>query len=222
MGYHTNFQGRFHCYRPECPELGRFLETVRSGDEGAIAPLADWLTERGDPRGKLIAARVRRGSKDFAGFWRFFGFTPEHAAYLKRFSETRRMRRDARQARLLADPVRERVGLPLGKQAAYFVGGLGFHGQDDDPSVLDHNNPPVGQPGLWCKWAPTEDGTALAWNRAEKFYDYIEWLEYLIAHFLGPWGYQVNGQVRWFGEETYDRGALTVSANVVSSCYRGD
>jgi hypothetical protein len=125
MGYTTRFQGQFHCYRSECPELGRFLEAVRSGDQGAVAPLADWLTERGDPRGKRLADRVRRGSNDFAGFWRFFGLTPEHATYLRRFGDTIRVRRDPEKARLLADPERENVELPLGEEAGYFLGGLG-------------------------------------------------------------------------------------------------
>jgi hypothetical protein len=70
---------------------------------------------------------------------------------------------------------------------------------------------------LWCKWAPSEDHTAILWDEGEKFYDYIEWLEYLIQHFLVPWGYVVNGEVHWVGEDDLDRGTITVRHNVVTA-----
>ena len=69
----------------------------------------------------------------------------------------------------------------------------------------------------WCKWVPTEDGCAIEWNGAEKFYDYVEWLEYLIEHFLGPWGYLLNGTVSWQGEDGDDRGRLHVTDNTVTT-----
>jgi hypothetical protein len=51
---------------------------------------------------------------------------------------------------------------------------------------------------------------------------HAEWLEYLITHFLDPWGYRLTGQARWFGDEHKDRGLITVADNIVSSCYRDD
>jgi hypothetical protein len=146
----------------------------------------------------------------------------EHARFLYTFSRTRRMRRDVAKAGIMPDAVRLSVGLPLGPEAAYFVGGEGFHGQDRDESVLDYNDPPSGQPGLWCKWAPTEDGRAIAWNGAEKFYDYVAWLEYLIRHFLRPWGYVLTGTVDWVGEADDDRGTIRVTSNVVEVTEPGD
>jgi hypothetical protein len=53
--------------------------------------------------------------------------------------------------------------------------------------------------GYHCDWAPTKDGIAIEWNGSEKFYDYGEWLEYLLREFLVPWGYTVNGKVTWQG-----------------------
>jgi hypothetical protein len=49
-----------------------------------------------------------------------------------------------------------------------------------------YNQPPEGQPSLWCNWEPTEDGTGIRWNGAEKFYNATEWMQYLINHFLRP------------------------------------
>lgn len=179
---------------------------------------------------------------DFYGEFRLDRpLTPEHKAYLEAFAGTRRMKRDAAKASLLPDPVREAAGLPIGEDGAYFVGSGGYRGQDRDDSIVDYNTPPlqptydkyrpdfqaylaaeqqaiadgVCQPGLWCQWLPNEDGTAIKWDEGEKFYYYVEWLEYLIRHFLAPWGYTLNGEVSWQGEESEDRGVIYVKDNVV-------
>lgn len=141
---------------------------------------------------------------------------PHHAAYLKKFCDTRRMKRADYDAAALPDPVRHAAGLPLGgEDAPYFVGGVGFMGQGRDKSIRDHDQPPDGQPGLWCQWVPNEDGTAIVWNGAEKFYNYIEWLRYIIQHFLAPWGYVLSGSVRWQGEDRGDKGRIEVTDNKV-------
>ncbi len=141
--------------------------------------------------------------------------SPNHRGYLKKFNETRRMGRDSVKAAALPDPLRLAVGLPIGTQGAYFVGGTGFAGQDRDDSIIDYNDSPKEQPGLWCQWTPNEDGTAIEWDEGEKFYNYVEWLQYLIQHFLKPWGYTLNGQVEWPGEEQGDIGKIVVTDNEV-------
>jgi hypothetical protein len=214
MGYTTDFEGQFHCYHPEGKELDAFLRAIREGDPATMGPLADWLMDQGDPRGEKVGGLSKDAVSNLLAFWRLFGLKPEHAAYLGAFSNTRRMRRDEGKAALLPDPTRVAVGLPIGAEAAFFVGG-GFHGRDHDDSVRDYNRPPQGQPGLWCRWEPDEDGTAIAWNGAEKFYYYIEWLEYLIEHFLGPWGYLLNGEVHWQGQDEDDTGKILVEDNGV-------
>lgn len=123
---------------------------------------------------------------------------PAQRAYLQRFSQTRRMKRDVGKLQDVADPTREAAGLPLGPEGAYFVGG-GLHGYDH-PSVINGNEPPQDQPGLWCKWVSSEDGQEIIWSGAEKFYWFVEWLEYLIEHFLVPWGYVLNGEAKWEGK----------------------
>lgn len=141
---------------------------------------------------------------------------PEHAAYIRKFNKTRRMKRDAAKAAKMPDPIREAVGLPVGNEGAFFVGGEGYMGQKRDASVLDYNHPPSGQPGLWCQWTTNEAGTTIEWDEGEKFYDYTEWLAYLIENFLSRWGYTVNGEVEWAGEDRDDLGKLVVKDNVVS------
>jgi hypothetical protein len=126
------------------------------------------------------------------------------------------MKRDPTVASAFEDPVREAVGLPIGPDACYFVGGGGYGGQDHDSSVVDYNQEPEGQPGLWCKWEPSEDDTEIQWSGAEKFYDYVEWLQYLIDHFLKRWGYVLSGEVCWQGEEREDFGKIFVEGNEIT------
>lgn len=145
-------------------------------------------------------------------------------AYLKKFSETRRTKRDEAKTALRPDPIRDAVGLPVGPDGGYFVGANGFRGQEagifgDPPAddVIDHNYSPKDQPGLWCQWTPSEDGTRLEWDGGEKFYGYVEWLEYLVQHFLDPWGRMLNGEVRWCGEESDDRGVIYAKDNLIDA-----
>jgi hypothetical protein len=87
---------------------------------------------------------------------------------------------------------------------------------------------------------PTEDGSAIAWDEVEKFYDAERWMAYLIDTFLKPgatlarelsdpvpdWVYPeefahftfdhvINGTIEADGEEFEDRWRLEVHDNVV-------
>jgi hypothetical protein len=153
-------------------------------------------------------------STDFVGKFVFDKpLAPEHAAYLRAFNNTRRMKRNPTIAETLPDPVRVAASLPIGADGAYFVGGGGDFGQGRDASIMEYNHEPAGQPGLWCKWIPTEDGAGLEWDGAEKFYAYVAWLEYLIEHFAKPWGYVLLGRVSWQGEREDDKGVIVVENN---------
>lgn len=121
--------------------------------------------------------------------------------FLQKLSKTRRMKRA--------------LGPEYGVEGEFYVDGSGFHGQDHEPSVLNYNEPPATQPGLWCHWTPTDDRLALEWDGGEKFYYYVEWLEYLVKTILAPRGYVLNGEVHWSGEEEGDIGLIRVRDNVV-------
>lgn len=172
--------------------------------------------------------------------------TNEHRAYLTAFAGTRRMKRNAEITATYPDPLREAVGLPVGEDGGYYVGDTADFGQTPSPDVVDYNAPPGAmpyeirretfgsdfqkgweeerrriaageqQPGLWCQWIPDESGTAIRWDEGEKFYEYVPWIRYLIEHFLKPWGYTLNGEVEWSGEETDDRGKIVVTNNEVT------
>lgn len=136
---------------------------------------------------------------------------PEHLDYLRRFAETRRMKRLYSAVEALADPVRKAVGLPVGLEGGYYVG--------DESVTRDGNTPPVGQPGLNCQWVPTEDGRAIIWDNGEKFYNYAEWLEYLVEHFLKPWGYTLHGEVAWQGDDSDDQGVIYADGHRVEAVH---
>lgn len=138
-------------------------------------------------------------------------------AYINKFNQTRRMKRHT--DLLSLDPVREAVGLPVGVDGAYFVGGGGPYGQARDRSIIDYNSPPEGQPGLWCQWCVSDDGTVLIWDEGEKFYHYTAWLEYLAEHFFSVWGCKLNGNIAWSGEDGDDRGTIYVKDNEVEEVY---
>ncbi len=71
--------------------------------------------------------------------------------------------------------------------------------------------------GYYCQWRPSDDGMGIEWDGVEKFYNYVEWLEYLIAHFLRPWGYTLSGSVEW-ASSIYEpaQGAINVKKNTVT------
>lgn len=144
--------------------------------------------------------------------------TKEHREYLEAFNQSRRMKRDAVKTTELPDPIRISAGLGIGRDGGYYVGAAEQdRGQAHDTSVVDYNRPPNGQPGLWCQWTPTRDGAGIEWDEGEKFTYYAEWLNYLCTNFLAPWGYTLDGQVHWVGEDSDDRGVLYAKANQVQA-----
>ena len=136
--------------------------------------------------------------------------SPKMIEFLNHFSETRRMARNQPKE--------------FGIQGEFYVGSHndGQMGQSDKGNVIDHNSPPSTQPGLWCQWTPSEDGTRIEWDGGEKFYYYTEWLLYLIHKILKPNGYVLEGVVMWNGEETGDVGEIIVEDNkVFTEPYKG-
>src|SRR5262245_58012868 len=71
-------------------------------------------------------------------------------------------------------------------------------------------------PSEFCDWEPTRDGDGLQWNGREKFYDYVEWLEWLIDKVFEPRGYALSGTVQFAGEDFDDRGVIAIKDGVVT------
>lgn len=122
--------------------------------------------------------------------------------YLVKFAEIRHMKRDLTRIMLKEDAEK------------YGVDGWRFV-EDDDTSVVLVNTPPDGVPELYCQWVPTEDGLHIEWDGGEKFYSYVEWIEFLIKNILAPRGYVLNGEVHWEGEEDGDVGVIRITDNEV-------
>ena len=107
----------------------------------------------------------------------------------------------------------------------YFVDGSYGHSNESD--VHNYNKPHSSQPGLWCHWMPTEDGTALEWDDSEKFYESAAWMQYIMDHFICstpaaaykmPFlqGHVCNGSISAQGEDPSDMWLLEVKDNRVS------
>lgn len=140
---------------------------------------------------------------------------PATERFINAFAEKRHMKRDVEKIKaIFANWSNFGFNGDLGRDGEYFVGGLGFFGQDRDDSIIDYNRPGGECPGLWCQWII--ENNMLIWDRSEKFYNYVEWLEYLIKHFFAPQGYVLNGSVRYQGEDPDDCGTITASDNIVT------
>jgi hypothetical protein len=121
--------------------------------------------------------------------------------FLTKLATTRRMKR--------------KLPPEYGIEGEFYVDGAGYAGQDREDSIVDYNKPPSTQPGLWCQWTPTHDGTAIEWDGGEKFYHYVDWIKYIIDKVLAPRGYSLSGVVDWRGEDWSDTGTIVVRDNKV-------
>ena len=141
--------------------------------------------------------------------------TEELKNYINKFCDTRRMIRDVEKIKEIYPNWKELCfNGQLGREGEYFIGGNGFMGQEHDASIVNYNYAPASQPGLWCQWII--NGDCLEWDGGEKFYNYIEWLEYLIKHFFKPLEYVLNGDISWQGEDEEDFGNIHVVDNVIT------
>lgn len=143
---------------------------------------------------------------------------PQLAEYINRFANVRHMKRDVEMTKVIYPNWQELCFRNrLGKDGEYLAIVSKEHGQEITPDIIDYNNPPDTQPGLWCHWFIGEDRQSIKWNEAEKFYYYAEWLQYIIDNFLVPNGYTVNGSVNYQGEDFEDQGTIIVKDNHVTT-----
>ena len=151
---------------------------------------------------------------EFYGKFSFNKEVPEKLMeYVNRFCLTRRMKRDVNKIKEIYPNWEEySYNGDLGVEGEYFAMDDGYYGQTKDASILEYNFPAITQPGLWCKWIITKDENNyyLEWDGSEKFYDYVEWLKYLIDHFFTPNGLILNGVVAYQGEREDDNGHIFI------------
>ena len=117
--------------------------------------------------------------------------TDEQMDYVNMFAGTRRMKRDVQKLTAMFHGEHGLNG-DYGVEGEFFVGGGGVRGSDRDASIIDYNKPAITQHDLWCWWIVQNNDT-IVWNGVEKFYNYVEWIQYYITNFFGPWGVVLNG-----------------------------
>lgn len=121
------------------------------------------------------------------------------------------------------------------QKGALYIGNTENYETSVEEDVIDNTRPDPDQPGLWCQWTPSDDGTTLEWDQGEKFYQSAAWMKYIVENLLAPsavdylidhgtedprlnsftCGHTVNGTIYAEGEESDDRWQLVVKDNVV-------
>lgn len=145
--------------------------------------------------------------------------TEELKQFINNFASIRHMERDTEKIKEVFPDWEEKCYKgDLGTDGAYFIGEKAWSLQREDESIMDYNNPPKGVPGLWCQWVIGSDDE-LRWDGNEKFYMYIDWLQYLIDNFFDPEGYFLNGEMEFQGEDEDDFGTIIVVDNNVDVQY---
>lgn len=154
---------------------------------------------------------------DFNGAFKFDKPVDEKLKnYVNRFSSTRRMSRDVEKIKEIYPHWKELCfNGELGVQGEYFAPVDDDFGQTYDDSIIHYNMPPQTQPGLWCQWIISDDGKYLEWDEGEKFYHYVEWLQYLIDNFFLPSGYHLSGSVVYQRENSNDVGTIAIDGDWV-------
>lgn len=197
MGYTTEFEGRWKITMPsaQIEDKSLFLED-KSLPPHTILPLSD-STEVSVGNGKTVI-------DDLSPI--------QCLKFINLISETRRMKRDI-----------SKLGHPnpsyFGVEGEFYIPikDLDSRGQGRDDSILEYNQPPKTQPGLWLGWQVVYDEKDghfyLEWDEVEKFYYYEEWLKYLIENIFEPKGMSLNGKVSWSGEDSSDVGNIIIVDN---------
>jgi len=134
--------------------------------------------------------------------------------WLKGLSNTRRMKRDTKVLSKLLGITEEECLSEYGEDAKNYFDYIDM-GQRHTEDILNYNFPPSNQPGLWCNWTLGEDNNSIEWNGAEKFYEYIEWMRYIIDELVER-GYEMNGIISWEGEDRSDCGRIIVKDSKVN------
>lgn len=97
-----------------------------------------------------------------------------------------------------------------GTEGEFYYPKKGGIQESEDPSIVNQNRPPLTQPGLYCQWVYDEETGTIAWDGVEKFYNYTEWIDYILKKILIPRGYYLRGDVSWEGEGDGDAGVIHV------------
>lgn len=83
---------------------------------------------------------------------------------------------------------------------------------NEDPDRIEDTEHPTRS---YLQWVPSETLDALVWDEGEKFYDYEQWLQWILR-WLADRGVRASGQLDWRGEDGSDIGRITVADSAVT------
>ena len=143
--------------------------------------------------------------------------SPARAEYLKAFLAVQHGYWPVDYTSKQADPLREAVILPLGADAAFFVGHYSNGLRGRNPFVHSCQGfqvGPGGQPhcGI-CPWHLSEDASQLKPDNKGQTMMPMKWLGWLVTHFLQPWQIEITGKVFLEDPCTSQEGAVIAVNN---------
>jgi len=132
----------------------------------------------------------------------------KHSLFLKNYARTRHCSYKVKPSNCMID-----VNISPGYFGEFFAAdNSDYYNSKYEKFITEMNDNP-NTPGLWCNWQPTEDNLGIEWNGMEKFYSYVEWLNFIMSKFLIPWGYELSGSIFFQGEDEEDNGVIKVKDN---------
>lgn len=133
---------------------------------------------------------------------------------LKGLNNTRRMKRSVKKLAERLNISVEKCIEEYGKEGEFYFDNDNL-GQNETSDVVNYNEPPSCQPSLWCAWKYNNDENTIEWDGSEKFYEYIEWMNY-IKKILENKNYKLEGCISWMGEENGDVGNIEIKESKIS------
>jgi hypothetical protein len=155
-----------------------------------------------------------------------------HRKYLTMLSSTMRVVRDPKVLLAMRQKgegnqqcfeLLEKMGMGFGKGGEFYCGtGYGGLPEGDESAVVTDLLITFNQPSSWLQWAPNAAGTEISWDGRDKFENYVEWLQYIVSHFLAPWGYTIRGEVKWTSSKDGTSGVIKVHYNDIKVIKKGE
>ena len=139
------------------------------------------------------------------------------AELINGLANTRRMKRNiselAKKEKITLESAKNKYGI----EGEFYYDKNDFHtcGQTEDDSIIDYNLPPSDQPSLWCQWVYDPKSNVIKWDQNEKFYNYVDWIKYIIDKILKPNNFSLTGVVKWVGQDIFDKGEIRIKNNTV-------
>lgn len=82
---------------------------------------------------------------------------------------------------------------------------------NEDPDLIKEGEHPDSS---YMQWVPSQTLDAIVWDGNEKFYDYEQWMAWLLR-WLDARGIKANGQLEWRGEDHSDIGRISIVDNAM-------